>query len=92
MMPPSMISSLKRAGADQKIGCRLSLSAFVQKSDISAHIHADLEDSGTGRVDPYILKQDLASRGQKSGCDKVSGRRDITRNLDCLFPPGPVPA
>ena len=75
-------SSLERAGADQKISCRFALSAFVQKGDISAHIHADFEDSGTGRVDPYILKKDLTSRGQKSGRDKVSSRRDITRNLD----------
>ena len=73
---------VKRRGADQKIGSRFALCGFIEESDICSHGPAYTEDAVTGRVDPHIFQKDLTVGNKKTCCDKISCRRDISRNQD----------
>ena len=57
---------------------------FVDKGNVSAHIPAYIKNSSSGRIDTHIADQNLRIRYEKTCCDKISGRRNISRYTNVL--------
>ena len=74
--------TVKLTGADQQVCHRLSLLINIQKGDICTHGPAHLQDSISGRINPYIPEKDLAVWSEKPCCNKIGSRGNISRHLD----------
>ena len=75
-------SAMEGTGADQQVSNRFALVTFVEKCNISSHIHTNFQKSCSGRVNSYIFQKNLAVRCQKPCCNKISSRRNISGNFD----------
>ena len=76
---------MKLTVANQQVSGRFTISIiFIEQSNIGTHILADAEQSIPGGVDAYIFDQYLGIWNHQSCRNKISGRRNITRNDDFL--------